>query len=208
MAMKPQFRGCIPQIAFLIALCGCALLIIQSKPNAFIPNVIYSLTLIGMYGICALYHRPIWSRQKYLILKRIDHSAIFALIAGTATPICLVVLKDHSGFMLLSVLWGIAVLGMFLTLFWTQTPKWVRALLYVILGWLVIPYISELKSNMSFAEFQFLLAGGVLYTLGAFVYAFKRPNPYPDVFGYHEVFHALIFIAGIFHFIVIYNLTT
>lgn len=207
--MKPQFRGYIPQVGFFAALCGCSLLIIQGdKTNALIPNVIYSLTLIGMYGICALYHRPVWSRRTYLILKSIDHSAIFALIAGTATPICLLVLNHESGIHLLSVLWGIATLGMITTLFWTQSPKWIRALLYVIMGWLVIPYYSEFKLKMGVTEIQFLLAGGILYTLGALVYASKRPNLFPEIFGYHEIFHALIFIASIFHFIVIYNLTT
>lgn len=160
-----------------------------------------------MYGVCALYNLRIWSRRKYLIIKHIDHSAIFALIAGTATPICVLVLNSESGYRLLAVLWGIAILGMLLALFWAQSPKWIRALLYVVLGWLFIPYYSEFKFGMSFVEFQFLLAGGIFYTLGALVYALKRPNPFPEVLGYYEVFHLFIFIGSIFHFLVIYNLT-
>lgn len=208
-SMKPQFRGYIPQIAFFIAVCCCFLLMVQTKEmKALIPNAVYSLTLIGMYGISTLYHRVLWNRRQYLIMKSIDHSAIFALIAGTATPICLLGLKNESGFLLLSLLWGIAAFGMLVTFFWAQSPKWVRAFLYVILGWLVIPYYSEIKSHLGITEVHFLLAGGIFYTLGALAYAFKWPNPFPEVFGYHEIFHVLIVIASIFHFIVIYHLTT
>ncbi|MFZ2315283.1 MAG: hemolysin III family protein [Gammaproteobacteria bacterium] len=206
--MKPLYRGYIAQIAFFLALSGCAVLVFQSKAaNALFPNIIYSLTLIGMYGISALYHRPMWSRQKYLLMRSIDHAAIFALIAGTATPVCLIGLKNQTGLFFLCVIWGIAIVGMLLTIFWTQGPKWIRSLLYVILGWLVIPYFSEIQFKLGMVNFELLLAGGIFYTLGALVYAFKRPNPYPNVFGYHEIFHALIVIASLFHFIVIYNLT-
>jgi len=207
--MKPQFRGYIPQVAFFIALCGCVFLIVQSKNlNILILNAIYSLTLVGMYGVCALYHRPIWSRRKYLIIKRLDHAAIFALIAGTATPICLLVFKNGTGLRLLFLIWGIAIFGMVLTLFWAQSPKWVRASLYIILGWLIVPYFSEIKFQLGTPEFQLLLAGGIFYTLGALVYAFKRPNPFPQSFGYHEIFHVFVVIASTLHFIVIYKLTT
>ncbi|SRR5579883_93289 len=205
--MKPRYRGYIAYIAFFTALFGCIFLLFQSKgTNALIPNAIYSLTLIGMYGISALYHLPMWSRPIYLIMKRIDHAAIFALIAGTATPICLLVLKNDSGVRLLALYWGIAILGMILTLFWIKSPKWIRALLYVILGWLAVPYCSEIKFKMGNEAFLLLLAGGVFYTFGALVYAIKRPNPFPDLFGYHEIFHLLIVIASVLHFIVIYNL--
>lgn len=206
--MKPQFRGYIPQVAFFIALCGCALLMVHSKNfNTLILNIIYSSTLVGMYGISTLYHRPWWDRRKYLMIRSFDHAAIFALIAGTATPICVLVLKNH-GLQLLFFFWGFAALGMLLTLFYNQSPKWARVFLYVILGWLVIPYFSEMRSHLEMIDFRLLLVGGIFYTLGGLIYALKRPNPFPEIFGYHEIFHILVVIASIFHFVVIYHLTT
>jgi len=167
--MKPKFRGYITQIAFFLALYGCSFLVVQSKENTLVPNLIYSVTLAGMYGISALYHRPLWSRRKYLIMRSIDHSAIFALIAGTATPICLLALKNESAILFLFVLWGIAILGMLLTLFWTQGPKWARAIFYVILGWLIIPYLSEIKIGLGINEFRLVLVGGIFGSSGTAV---------------------------------------
>ncbi len=206
--MKPLTRGYIHQGAFFIALGACAMLIAKSDEiRVLIANIIYSLTLVGMYGISALYHRPMWSRQSYLLMRSFDHAAIFALIAGTATPICLIGLKDELGLRLFSIMWGIATMGIFLTIFWTQGSKWIRALLYVAMGWLAIPYISEIKSTLGTANLQLLLIGGIIYTVGALVYAFKYPDPFPRIFGYHEIFHLFIVIASIFHFRVIYSLT-
>lgn len=206
--MKPLTRGYIHQGAFYIALVACALLIIKSQDqNALISNTIYSFTLVGMYGISSFYHCPMWNRRQYLLIRSIDHAAIFALIAGTATPICLLGLKNQAGLKLLFILWGFAAIGMVLAVFWSQGPKWVRSLLYVTMGWLCIPFFSDIKSAIGLADMQLLLIGGLIYTLGALVYAFKRPNPFPKYFGYHEIFHLLIVIASIFHFIVIYRLT-
>lgn len=206
--MKPLTRGYIHQAAFFIAMGACALLLTKSyNTTAFFANLIYSLTLIGMYGISALYHRPMWSRSNYLLLRSIDHAAIFALIAGTATPICLIGLKTPLGQQLLYIIWGVAAMGMFLAIFWTQGPKWTRALLYVTFGWLIIPYFPAIKAGLGVFDMQLLLIGGILYTVGAVIYALKRPNPFPQTFGYHEIFHLFIVIASIFHFKVIYNLT-
>ncbi len=207
--MKPLIRGYIHQAAFFIAFGACVMLIAQSHgTRSLISNIIYSLTLIGMYGVSALYHSPMWSRRNYLLMRSIDHAAIFACIAGTATPICLLVLKNESGWKLLSIMWAIAAIGMFLTIFWTQGPKWIRACLYVTIGWFAVPYLSEIRSSLGAADTELLLIGGIIYTVGALVYAIKRPNPFPRVFGYHEIFHILVVIASVFYFKVIYFLTT
>lgn len=206
--MKPLIRGYIHQIAFFIALGACALLLAKSNhADAFIANIIYSITLCGMYGISALYHRPIWSRGHYLLIRSFDHGAIFTLIAGTATPICFLGLKSQSGLHFLIFLWGIAIIGVTSAIFWTRGPKWSRACLYLLMGWLAIVYFSEIKAAIGTANMQLLLLGGILYTLGALIYAFKWPNPFPKIFGYHEIFHLLVVIASTFHFIVIYRLT-
>jgi len=207
--MKPLIRGYILQAAFFIALGACALLIVKSHgAHALTANIIYSLTLTGMYGVSALYHCPIWSRRNYLLMRSIDHAAIFALIAGTATPICLLGLNNEPGRRLLFLLWGVAAIGMLLAIFWTQGPKWVRAFLYVAIGWLAVPYLPEIQSSLGPANTHLLLVGGVIYTVGALIYAIKHPDPFPLVFGYHEIFHILVVIASAFYFRVIYGLTT
>lgn len=207
--MKPLARGYIHQAAFYIAIVACGILIYHAHGSvALLPILIYSFTLILLYGVSALYHCPMWSRQNYLLMRRIDHAAIFALIAGTTTPICLLGLKSESGVRLLSIVWGVAIIGMLIAIFWTHAPKWARAFLYLIIGWLSLPYLSEIKSSLGIVNTELLITGGIIYTVGALIYAFKWPNPYPLVFGYHEIFHIFIVIASGFHFKVIYNLAT
>lgn len=205
--MKPLIRGHIHQVAFFVALGACGFLIAESHgTRALIANIIYSLTLVGMHGVSALYHRKMWSRQKYLLMRSIDHATIYAFIAGTATPICLLGLHNAAGRRLLMSLWGIAVIGMVLAIFWTQGPKWVRAFLYVMMGWLAAPYLAEIKSSLGAEDTALLLSGGIIYTVGALVYAIKRPDPFPRVFGYHEIFHVFVVIASALFFKVIYGL--
>lgn len=206
---KPIARGYVHQVSIFIALCACIFLITKSDTtNALIANLIYSFSLVTMYTASALYHTPMWSRSKYLLMRSIDHAAIFALIAGTATPICLIAMKGTYGTNLLILFWTAAFIGMFSTIFWTQSPKWVRASLYVIVGWLAIPFMGDIKTALGVENLELLLLGGVVYTVGALIYAMKRPNPFPRVFGYHEIFHIFVVFASAFHFMVIYHITT
>lgn len=206
--MKPLARGYIHLAAFFFTLGASTILIMDSKGvYAVLASVIYSLSLIGQYGVSALYHTRMWSQQKYLLLKRIDHAAIFVLIAGTATPICLLKL-NASGLWLLSILWVIAIIGMFITTRWTNTPKWVRALVYVAMGWIGIFYYPEIKSSLDATNIELLIIGGAIYTVGALIYAFKWLDLFPRVFGYHEVFHVLVVLGSGFHFCLNYNVVT
>ncbi|MDR3478859.1 MAG: hemolysin III family protein [Gammaproteobacteria bacterium] len=201
-------RGYIHQAAFLIALVACTILICHSHgTKALGANIIYSLTLVGLYATSAMYHSPMWGHRAYSIMRRIDHSAIFALIAGSATPICVLGLKGKIGEELLTILWSFAIIGMLITLFWSHGPKWMRAVLYLTAGWLATPYLSEIKFALGSLNIELLIIGGVVYTIGALIYAFKWPDPFPRVFGYHEIFHAFVVIASGFHFAVIYRLT-
>jgi hemolysin III len=159
-----------------------------------------------MYGISALYHVPTWSRKYYLILRRLDHAAIFVLIAGSATPICLLTLHEPASGRLLSTFWLTAFAGIFMATIWTNAPKWFRALFYVAMGWIGVLYFPEIKLALNATNFYLLVAGGIVYTIGALVYAFKRPDPFPHVFGYHEIFHVFVVIASAFHFCLNYNL--
>jgi hemolysin III len=207
--MRPLARGYIHQAAFYLALCACSILIYYSNgTQALFASVIYSLSLVGMYGVSAFYHVNTWSRKSYLILRRIDHSAIYVLIAGTATPICLLSLKGQAGSHLLFTFWLIAFIGMFMAVIWTHGPKWVRSFLYVAMGWIGIFYYPEIKAALDLTNLQLLVTGGILYTLGAMVYGFKWPDPFPKVFGYHEIFHVFVVIASGFHFLVNFNLAT
>src|SRR5579863_1163881 len=135
--MKPKARGYIHLIAFFSALGACLILISESyQTRAFASTIIYSLSLTGLYAVSSLYHCIHWPRPYYLLMKRMDHAFIFALIAGTATPICLLGLNENLGKPFLLTLWTLAILGMIVTVFWPHAPKWFRACIYVALGWL------------------------------------------------------------------------
>jgi hemolysin III len=139
-------------------------------------------------------------------MRRLDHSAIFLLIAGTGTPLCLIAIPNNGGMQLLKIIWIACAIGVTQSLLWVNAPKWLAAILYVLMGWLAVPYMPELKSALGTLSVNLILAGGLIYTLGAVVYALKKPNPLPKYFGYHEIFHLLTIIAAGFHFVVIASL--
>lgn len=201
---KPLLRGHLHQAAFFLALGACTMLIVLSQ-NAvsLVATVIYSLSQAGLFGISALYHRPNWSPSARLRMRRLDHCAIFVSIAGTFTPICMLAIPGVGGMRLLEIVWTAAAVGIIQALFWVTAPKWLVAIFYVIMGWMAFPYLPEINHALGLMSVGLLLAGGVTYTLGAIVYALKKPNPFPTYFGYHEIFHLLVIVAAIFHFSVI-----
>jgi hemolysin III len=204
---KPLLRGYIHQEFFFVALGACALLIAKSSnERASIASLIYSLGLLLLFGISAVYHRPHWEPKPRSILKRLDHSAIFILIASTFTPVSMLSLPEKEGHFLLIVVWIAALIGIFQSVFWVKAPKFVTAILYVTLGWFALPYLNELNKSLGFNQLLLIIAGGICYTVGAVFYALKRPNLFPAIFGYHELFHLLTVIGAIFHFIAIYPL--
>lgn len=174
--------------------------------HALVATAVYSLSLCTLFGVSALYHRPTWSPESRMFMRRLDHSAIFILIAGTSTPICLLAIPDAGGFHLLSIVWAAAALGVVQSLFWVTAPKWLAAVLYLVMGWLAAPYMPEMKSALGIERVALILIGGLIYSVGALVYAFKKPNPWPKYFGYHEIFHLLVIVAAALHFVVIRSL--
>jgi hemolysin III len=199
---KPLLRGHLHQAALFAAIGACLMLVAQSHGVLeFTATAVYSLTLVGLFGVSALYHRPQWDERMRRIMRRIDHAAIFALIAGTGTPICLLALPESSKPLIL--VWCAAAIGMIQSLVWIKAPKIFQAALYVAVGWLLVPYIPDIYRTLGVSGAALLVAGGAIYTLGALTYTFKWPNPAPRVFGYHEVFHLLVIVAAVFHFIVI-----
>ncbi|HEY8271545.1 MAG TPA: hemolysin III family protein [Pseudobdellovibrionaceae bacterium] len=207
--VKPLLRGHFHQAGFFIALGASSVLIMIAQGlYAKLVCLAYAFSLCGMFAISGLYHRINWTPKARAFWRHLDHSAIFLLIAGTGTPICLLGMRSESGLRLFWVFWSMAIAGIFKELLWIQAPKWLSAGFYVIMGWAGIPYLSEMSKALGGMNISFMIAGGIIYTIGAVIYAIKKPNPFPKAFGYHEIFHILIMIAAIFHFIVIYELVT
>ncbi len=198
--VKPRYRGVSHQVAAIIAFPGAiGLLHLARGPAATIAAAVYGGSLVLLFACSAIYHRPQWSPRRRSILGRIDQAAIFVLIAGTYTPFCLL-LGPGKGHALLFAVWAGALSGVILALAWPGAPKRLMAGVYVFLGWFMVPVIPVFRAVMPPADFALILGGGVLYTVGAVIYALRRPDPYPAVFGYHEIFHLLVVGAAVCHF--------
>jgi len=204
---KPLLRGHLHQMAFFTALGACILLIAKSSsPRATVAGVVYTFGLLLMLGVSTLYHRPKWRPSQLSIMKRFDHSAIFVMIAGTMTPVCMLALSKTQGSRVLTMVWVAAAIGILKTNLWLKAPKAINISLYIVMGWLMFPFLTELQQSLGSGNVWLLVVGGVIYTLGAIVYGTQKPNISPRFFGYHEVFHAFTIVAAIFHFVVIYRL--
>lgn len=192
---------------FFISIGACIPLISKStNPNELIATIVYSIGIFMMFGFSALYHRINWRPKVLKVMRRLDHSSIFIMIAGSFTPICLLVLPDKLGLQLLLIIWIIAGIGIIQTVLFTNTPRMVRAGIYLIAGYMAIPYLSVLSSVMGFTNYALTVAGGTIYSVGAIGYGLKFPDFSPKYFGYHEFFHILVSVAAILHFIVIYSI--
>jgi hemolysin III len=201
-AVKPRLRGVSHEWAFFVSLLlGAALIVVAKTPQATLAVAIYAVSLSALLGTSALYHRIDWKRPEVRRwMRRLDHSMIFFLIAGTYTPFALLVLDGPLADAILVVVWIGAVAGAVVETVWIDHPKWVAALIYMSLGWVAVAAFPQLWVDMGVTGTLLVAAGGLLYTAGAVVYATQRPNPNPRVFGYHEVFHALVILAAATHF--------
>jgi len=200
---KPLLRGVSHEIAaFVAALAGFALVRAAPSARAAAGAAVYAATLTTLFAVSALYHRPTWKPRARALLRRFDHSAIFLLIAGTYTPFCLL-LGGRAGLLLLAAVWSGAALGVAQAIFWLHAPKPLLAALCVALGWMIVPLLPQLRAAVGTSGVALLFAGGLAYTAGAIVYATRRPDPAPRVFGYHEVFHALVVAAAVCHYAVV-----
>ncbi len=200
---KPRLRGISHLVAFATTLLAGGALIATAPPGAVLVSAVYVLGILALFGVSALYHVPTWSPRRRKLLRRCDHSAIFLAIAGTYTPIAALAVGAPLGTVVLSIVWLGAAAGIFVKFRWIDAPKWAQALPYVALGWVAVAVIPELLASMGGGGVTLLLAGGVLYTVGALVYARRWPDPAPRTFGYHEVFHALVIAAVACHFAVV-----
>ncbi len=199
--VKPRMRGVMHQYAFFISLITGAVLILAAPTReATVAVSVYAGATAALFGVSALYHRRNWSPAARRRMRRLDHSMIFMLIAGTYTPICLLALDGAWSVTILSVVWGGALAGIILKVVWIDAPGWLVALVYVLLGWAGVAALPVIAANVGGAALALIVIGGVLYSVGAVVYARKRPDPVPAVFGYHEVFHTLVTAAAAVHY--------
>jgi hemolysin III len=205
---KPRMRGLLHAYAFFVALaCGVVLVSLAAGRPGLAPVIscaIYSVTVCLLLGTSALYHRRVWSARGYQIMRRLDHSMIFVFIAGTYTPFCVLLLPSGTAAVLLAVVWAGALGGVALKLIWPHAPRWASAPLYLGLGWVALAVLPDLLGRGGVPPLILLLAGGAAYSVGAASYALRRPNPWPTVFGHHEVFHACTLVAATCHHVAVY----
>lgn len=171
--------------------------------RALVAALIFAVSVSALLGVSALYHRGDWRENTRRWLRRLDHSMIFLLIAGTYTPVGLLVLKGTLATVVLAVVWGGALAGIALEIAWTGAPKWLGGTVYLALGWVAVVAMPQLFARLGVAGGLLIVAGGLVYSAGAAVYALRRPDPAPAVFGYHEVFHLLVIAGVAAHFLAI-----
>lgn len=205
---KPRMRGWLHAYAFFVAVAAGVVLctIAATRPGwtPLISCLVYSVTVCGLFGTSALYHRRVWSERGYRTMRRLDHSMIFVFIAGTYTPFCLLLLSARGATVLLITVWVGAVGGVAVKLVWPHAPRWVSAPLYLALGWVAVAVLPDILERGGVTVLALLVAGGATYSIGAVCYALRRPNPWPTVFGHHELFHAFTLVAAICHQVAIY----
>lgn len=166
---------------------------------------IYVATVLGLFGVSALYHRKTWrSVGARTWMRRLDHSMIFLFIAGTYTPFAMLAMQPTTGALVLAVVWGGALGGVALKLAWPNGPRWVGVPVYIALGWVAVFVLPDLLENAGVSALVLLIAGGLLYTSGALFYAMRKPDPWPKTFGYHEFFHSAVSLAAICHHVAIW----
>jgi hemolysin III len=194
-------RGTLHEIAFFVSVpAGIALIALANTGKARFAAIVFATGLVGVFGASAAYHRVAWSVPARKRMKRLDHSMIFVLIAGTYTPLCLLALSGAWSVVMLATVWAGAVTGIVMKQFNIDGLRRVSGFLYITLGWISIVTLPQLFHTMSVAAFSLVVAGGLLYTVGAIVFAVKRPDPSPAVFGYHEIWHAFTAGAGLCHY--------
>lgn len=205
--VKPTFRGVLHQWA-AVAMAGAGTVLIAMAPSARarLAAAAYTASVVTLFSVSALYHRPTWKPAQRAVMKRLDHASVFILISGTYTPICLLGLIPGPGLKLLALTWATTLLGLLRAVFWPDAPRAVTAGLYLFSGWLLVPFFGQVRASLSTASLSLLFAGGAVYTVGALMYALRRPNPLPGVFAHHEVFHALTLLASGLHFALVLGL--
>lgn len=203
--LKPRLRGWIHAGTFPFALAASIVLIVLAPTAAGkISASVFGLSACLLFGVSAVYHRGNWSPRTDAVLRRLDHTNIFLIIAGTYTPLAVLLLPPDQGTVLLTLVWSGALLGLLARVFWLNAPRWVYVPVYLALGWVAVAYMGQFWAIGGPAVVWLILAGGVAYTLGAIVYGTKKPDPSPAWFGFHEIFHVFTVLGFACHVVAIY----
>lgn len=201
---KPTWRGVLHQYAFFGCLLPLAVLVFAAPTaKATAATAIYAASLAALLGTSALFHRVTWSPRARFWMSRLDFAMIFVLIAGSYTPVALLGLPPPVSTLVLWTVWCAAAAGIVLKIFWKHSPKWASSIVYVVIGSVGVLFLPEISRSLGIAAVVWFAAGGAVYILGAVVYATQRPDPLPSVFGYHEIFHALVVIAAAIHYVAV-----
>jgi hemolysin III len=208
--VKPKLRGWIHLATAPLALAGGIVLVLLS-PDATTRwgSALFSASALVLFTVSAVYHTGSWSPRVWAFLRRFDHANIFVLIAGSYTPLTLILLEGTQRTVLLSTIWTTAILGVLFRVFWTDAPRWLYTPIYIAMGWVAIVFLPDfaqgaserLGGNIGTAVMVLIATGGALYTLGGVVYGFRRPDPWPRWFGFHEVFHTFTILAFVTHYV-------
>lgn len=182
---------------------GIVLVVLAGAGEERIASAVFALTAVLLFGASALLHRGLWSPRVTRLLRRLDHSNIFLIIAGTYTPLAVLALPADEGRVLLWIVWAGALVGVAFRVLWVGAPRWLYTPVYVGLGWVAVIYLPDLVKGAGVAVVVLILVGGVLYSAGALIYGLKRPNPSPLWFGFHEVFHSLTVAAFTVHYVAV-----
>jgi len=203
-SVKPRLRGWLHAGTFPVAVvAGIVLVALADGTRETVATAVYAASAALLFGVSALYHRGRWSPRVERWLKRLDHSNIFLIIAGTYTPFSVILLGGRGGRTLLWIVWAAALAGIAFRVVWVGAPRWLFTPVYLALGWVAVFYLGDLLDTGGPAVVTLLAVGGGLYSLGGVVYALKRPDPAPRWFGFHEVFHALTLAAYVVHYIAV-----
>jgi hemolysin III len=200
--IKPRLRGWLHAATWPLAFVSFLVLLVLSDHLVVRAGAaVFMFSALALFGVSAVYHTGRWSDRARVIWKRVDHATIFVLIAGSYTPFSLMLLTAEHAVVLLSLVWGGALVGVLFRVFWLGAPRWMYVPLYLLLGWAAVLYLPEFAREAPTAVFVLLMVGGGLYSIGAIVYGFKKPDPWPAWYGFHEVFHTLTIAAFIVHYI-------
>jgi len=207
--LREPMNGFTHFIGIILSIIGTILLINLSvnpfKPYHFFSFSIFGIGMILLYTTSTLYH---WLKISYTLtmkLRKADHIMIFIYIAATYTPICIVALRASFGWVLLFAVWSVALVGITIKIFWMSAPRWLSTFIYILMGWLAVIVIFPLIKALQIGALMWLIAGGLFYTIGAVIYALKKPDPYPGILGFHEIFHLFVLAGSFSHFWMIYK---
>lgn len=196
-------------IGVILSITATFLLIIKSNDSQSLIGVIsisvFGISMILLFTASTLYHWLKLSEEGIKKLRKADHIMIFIYIAATYTPICIIVLKGYIGWLLLIAVWLVAIFGVIIKLFWMNAPRWLSTLIYVLMGWLAVVVIYPLFSSLEIDALLWLFTGGLFYTVGAIIYALKKPDPFPGILGFHEIFHLFVLAGSFSHYWVMYK---